>query len=120
MTIAVALTKNVLCNAYATIAGTNVAYVSVHTQNPNNTGASEATGGTPAYVRKPTTWGGATNGQVVGTPVTIDLPVGTYTYVGLWRTVSGGSADFIDAVAIGQTQFNGQGQLIVTPSFTVN
>ncbi|WP_405133997.1 hypothetical protein [Nocardia sp. NBC_01388] len=120
MTIAVNATKTALCNAYAGIAGSNVAYVSVHFADPGSTGLNEASGGTPAYARQPTTWGAVTNGQVSGSQVVINLPANTYVYAGLWKSATGGSADFIDKVAISSTTMGGQGQLLITPTFTVS
>ncbi|MBF6449039.1 MULTISPECIES: phage tail fiber protein [Nocardia] len=116
MAIAVTATKNTLCNAYAGIGGANT-YVSIHTGDPGTSGANEATGGSPAYARVATTWGAASNGQVSGSQVTINLPAGTYTYAGLWTAASGGT--FIDKVAIASTTLGSQGTLLVTPTFTM-
>ena len=41
--------------------------ISVHTGSPGTTGASEATGGAPAYARKATTWGAASGGTITVT-----------------------------------------------------
>ncbi|MEC3955795.1 hypothetical protein VMT65_22370 [Nocardia sp. CDC153] len=120
MTISVNATKNVLANAYAGIAGSNVVYVSVHVNDPGSTGINEASGGSPAYARKPSTWGAVVNGQVTGSQVAIDLPANTYNYAGLWKTATGGQADFIDKVAIAPTTLGAQGQLLITPTFTVS
>lgn len=50
----------------AVVAGTN-RYISLHTGDPGTTGANEATGGSPAYARKLTTWAaGASDGLVTG------------------------------------------------------
>lgn len=64
-------------------------YVSVHTADPGTTGANEATGGSPAYARKPLSWGTPAAGSVSAPNVVIDVPAGTYTHVGLWGSVSG-------------------------------
>lgn len=118
MAIAVTATKNALCSAYAAIGTTT--YVSVHTADPLTTGGNEATGGSPAYARVATTWGAPVNGQITGSQVTINLPAGTYTYAGLWKSANGGAADFIDKVAIASTTVGGQSTLLITPSFTVS
>lgn len=120
MAIAVAATRQVLADAYKTLSGSNTVWISVHTGSPGGTGANEAGGGTPAYARKQCTWTSGTGGVLNGSPVTIDLQAGTYTYIGLWKTQNGvaGSADFLDQVQIAQTQLGGQGQLIITPTFT--
>lgn len=118
MAIAVTTTKNALCAAYAAIGGSTT-FVSVHIADPSNTGANEASGGSPAYARVATTWGAAANGQVTGSQVTINLPAGTYTHAGLWKSVNGGPADFIDKVAIASTTLGAQGTLLITPTFTM-
>ncbi|MFC4374915.1 hypothetical protein ACFO5K_12470 [Nocardia halotolerans] len=118
MAITVSATRQVLADAYKTIAGSNVAFISVHTADPGTTGANEAAGGTPAYERKQTTWTSGTGGVITGAQVTIDLPADTYTHVGLWKSATGGESDFIDKVAISSTTLGAQGQLLITPTFT--
>ncbi len=118
MAIAVATTRQALADAYKNVAGSNTVYISVHIADPGTTGANEANGGTPAYARKLSTWTSGTGGVVTGSQVTIDLPAGSYNYVGLWKTVAGGAADFIDKVAISATTLGAQGQLLITPTFT--
>lgn len=95
------------------------AYVSLHTADPGTTGTSEATGGSPAYARKLTTWtGGTSDGVVPGSQVTIDVPAGTYTYMGIWSASTAGT--FISSVAISSTTLGAQGQVLVTPTLTVS
>ncbi|MFI5775968.1 hypothetical protein [Nocardia sp. NPDC051570] len=118
MAIAVAAVRQALADAYKMIAGAPAAYVSVHYADPGITGANEAKDGAPAYARKQTTWTSGTGGVINGSQVTIDLPAGTYNYVGLWKTATGGQADFIDKVLISSTTLGGQGQLLITPTFT--
>ena len=113
MAIAVTATKNSLCNNYAS----QGSYISVHTGDPGSTGANEATGGSPAYARVATTWGSASNSQVAGSQVTINLPAGTYTYAGIWTAATNGT--FIDKVAISSTTLGAQGTLLITPTFTM-
>ncbi len=95
-------------------------YVSLHTADPGTTGASEATGGSPAYARKQTTWSnGASDGQVAGSEVTFDVPTGTYTHFGVWTAASSGT--FIGGAALsGSATLGAQGQVKVTPTTTVN
>ncbi|MDM7488696.1 hypothetical protein QT969_10375 [Rhodococcus sp. CSLK01-03] len=112
MAIAVTSTKNALATAYA---GLGV-YISLHTADPTSTGQYEATGGSPAYARKATTWGAAASGQVTGSEVTIDAPAGTYTHAGIWSAATGGT--FIDKVSITSTTLGSQGQIKVTPKYT--
>lgn len=95
-------------------------WISLHTADPGTTGTDEATGGSPAYARVQTTWsGGSSDGIVVGSGVTIDVPAGTYTHVGVWTASTAGTF-------IGSTDINGgvgvtvstQSQVLVTPTFT--
>lgn len=95
------------------------AYISLHTADPGTTGTSEATGGSPAYARKLTTWsGGASDGSVPGSQVTFDLPSGTYTHMGIWSAASGGS--FVAGFALSApATLSGQGQTLITPTVTI-
>lgn len=113
MAIAVNATKEALATAYTGL-GT---WISLHTADPGTTGANEASGGSPAYARKQTTWtGGASDGIATGSQVTFDVPAGTYTHVGIWSTETGGT--FRDKCAISSTTLSGQGQVLVTPTYT--
>ena len=95
-------------------------WVSLHTTDPGDTGANEATGGSPAYARIQTTWtGGASDGSVVGSDVVIDVPSGTYTHAGIWSAQTGGT--FIGSTAIAApngVSVNAQAQILVTPTYT--
>lgn len=90
--------------------------ISLHTADPGTTGASEVTGGSPAYARKTTTWsGGASDGSVVGSQVTFDVPAGTYTHIGIWS--AGGT--FIGGQPLNSSAVAGQqGTVLVTPTIT--
>lgn len=95
-------------------------YISLHTGDPSTTGANEATGGSPAYARKQTTWtGGASDGSVSGSEVTFDAAAGTYTHFGVWSAASGGT--FIGGGALNASATLGaQGQVKVTPTLSIN
>ena len=67
-----------------------ILFLSLHTANPGTTGASEATGGAPAYARKSTVVT-ATAGTGTSTQVTFDIPAGNYTHFGTWSAVTGGT-----------------------------
>lgn len=114
MPIATNVQKETLSTAYGNAGG----YISAHTADPGTTGTSEATGGAPAYARKLTTWTpGASDGVNAGSQVTIDVPAGTYTYIGLWTLATAGV--FLDKYLLPTAQtFASQGQLLVTPTFT--
>jgi hypothetical protein len=114
MAIAVATTRQSLADQYKTLG----AYVALCTGDPGTTAsiANEATGGSPAYARKLTTWTSSTGGVVNGSAVTIDAPAGTYTHIALCSAVSGNNmvdkADIVDVV------MSAQGQIVVTPTYT--
>lgn len=89
--------KNAMLAPYVTAA----VYASLHTADPGATGASEATGGSPAYARKLISWGTPgtpTAGQVSGGTVTFDVPAGTYTHIGYWSAITAGT--FADGYAL--------------------
>ena len=93
--------------------------ISLHTADPGTTGANEATGGSPAYARKQTTWsGGASDGVVAGSPVSFDVQAGTYTHWGVWT--SGGV--FVAGFPLGSSTgaLPGQTTVTVTPTFTAS
>lgn len=91
-------------------------WISLHTADPGTTGTSEATGGSPAYARKQTTWtGGASDGSVPGSQVAIDVAAGTYTHFGIWSASSAGT--FVGSGALNSAAALGaQGQVLVTPT----
>lgn len=95
-------------------------YISLHTADPGTTGTSEATGGSPAYARKLTTWtGGASDGSVPGSQVTFDAAAGTYTHIGIWTASTAGT--FIAGFALSSSVTLGaQGQVLVTPTVTAS
>lgn len=113
MAIATTGQKNTLASAYAA-AGS---WVSLHTGTPGSTGASEATGGSPAYARKQTTWGSASGGAITGSSVTFDVPLGTYSHWGLWTASSGGT--FLDGGALSSSvTLSAQGQVVAPITYT--
>lgn len=88
---------------------------SLHTADPGTTGASEVTGGSPAYARQTITWAdGSTDGVVTGV-ATFDVPTGTtVTYVALW----GASNVFKDKALVADAVFTSQGMYQLTLTFT--
>lgn len=93
-----------------------ITYLSLHTADPGQTGASEVTGGSPAYARKLTTWGAAdASGVSTGSQVTFDVPGGTtITHVGFWSAATAGT--FRGSVNITDETFAAQGQYLFTPT----
>jgi hypothetical protein len=116
MAIAVTTTKQTMSNYYATL-GT---WIGACTGNPGSTTtpANEATGGSPAYARKQTTWTAGSGGVNNGSAVTIDVAAATYTYILLASAAALGSANMVDNAAITSVVMSAQGQLVVTPTYT--
>lgn len=81
------------------------------------TSGGEASGGDPVYTRVQTTWTeGGDDGIIVGSQVDIDLPAGTYTHVGIFDAQTGGT--LIDKKAIDAKTLDGQGKLLIKPTYT--
>lgn len=97
------------------------AWISLHSSDPGTTGTGEATGGSPAYARKQTTWtGGTADGVVTGSPVVFDVPAGTYTHIGVWSAATSGTFVGGFALASSTGALPGQQTVTVTPSITVS
>ena len=82
-------------------------YVSLHTADPGTTGASEVSGGSPAYARKAITWNAVSAGNLDSSNQPIfDVPAVTITHLGYWSAASAGtyycSADITDEVFAAQ------------------
>ena len=107
---------------------TAVTYLSLHTADPSTTGTAEVTGGTPAYARKPVTWGAATAGtKSVSAAVTFDVPGSTtVTHFGCWTAATGGTFQGSDVLrdetdTPKSETFGGQGTYTLTAaSLTIN
>lgn len=114
MAIAIATSRQALADTYKTL-GT---YIGVTTGAPGTTAtpANEATGGSPAYARKQTTWTSSTGGVVNGSAVTIDVAAATYTHIILCSAVSGNNQ--VDNADVTDVVMSAQGQIVVTPTFT--
>jgi hypothetical protein len=100
-----------------------ISYLSLHTATPGTTGASEATGGSPAYARKSVTFnsagaagplGSGTQPATVGvawsSQVTFDVPAGTYTHWGAWTASTSGTYRIGNTLSSSQSP-SGQGQI---------
>ena len=109
--------KNLMLDA---LRGTNppvgLAYASLHTASPGESGTSEVTGGSPAYARKAITMAAASGGQIAAsTQPVFDVPGGTtVTHVGFWSAVSGGT--FLGYADVTDESFAGQGTYTLTSS----
>ena len=87
-----------------------VTHLSLHTANPGSTGASEVTGGSPAYARKAVTGAtaAAAGSKLVCGSVTFDVPACTVTHVGQWN-----GATWLGYSAVTPEVFAAQGQYVV-------
>ena len=80
-----------------------VTHVSAHTAY-SSTGASEVTGGTPAYARKAITYGAASaEAKSATTQPVLDIPAGTTVrFIGLWDALTAGN--FLGMIPNGGTE----------------
>lgn len=107
-------TLNSLASTYAGYGN----WIGLATGAPGTTStpSNEATGGSPAYARKQTTWSAGTTGVQNGTAVTIDVAAATYTYMLTASSSSGNNMQ--DNATITSVVMGAQGQIVVTPSYT--
>lgn len=84
-------------------------YASLHTADPGTNGASEVSGGSPAYARKSVSWAAASAGALTtNASVVFDVPANTtIKYVGFWSASTAGT--FYGHVTITNEAFAGQG-----------
>jgi hypothetical protein len=104
--------RQVLANSYTGQAATG----SLHTADPGTTGASEVTGGSPAYARKALSWTAGTTGTATAS-ATFDVPASTtVTHGGIWN----GDATplFRDKTDITDQTFASQGTLKLDYTYT--
>lgn len=94
----------------------NGPYVSLHTADPGDTGASEVSGGSPAYARKVGVLAAASSGSRALTVASQhDVPASTtVAYVGLWSAATAGT--FYGSFAVTAETFSGQGNYQVDAS----
>ena len=89
-------------------------YASLHFSNPGDTGASEISGGTPAYARKAVTWNAASGGALDSSNAPIfDVPAATtVSHVGLWDALAAGN--FLGYADVSDEPFASQGTYTLT------
>lgn len=67
-----------------------------------NAAGTEATGGSPAYARQSVTWGAAASGLKTNTnAIAIDVPAGTYAFLGYFNHVSTNSGNYRGSAPMG-------------------
>lgn len=89
--------KNIALDAWATQA----IFASLHSAYPGDTGASEISGGVPAYTREAITWNPAAGGNLDNNAnPSFDVPAGTtIAWLGFWTLLVAGT--FLGAVPLG-------------------
>jgi hypothetical protein len=89
-------------------------FASMHTADPGTTGASEVSGGSPAYARKAITWNAAAAGSLDNNANPIfDIPAATtVTHAGLWSAITAGT--FYGGMDIADETFTLQGTYTLT------
>lgn len=112
MPIQTATQKNNLATAY----GTNATHAALYTTAPGATAGTEPTGGSPAYARKPITWGAASAGAITAT-VTFDVPAGT-TIVGAGVHTALTVGTYLDGGSVTSQAFASQGTYTLTLTYT--
>lgn len=104
-----------LAGPIGTAGTTNIIpYYSLHSADPGVTGASEISGGSPAYARQAPGWGAPAAGSMSnGTGMTFNVPaLTTVDYSGTWTTLTAGSYGIGAALSSSET-FNTQGTLTI-------
>lgn len=107
-------TLNTLAADYAALGS----FVGLATASPGTTSTptGEASGGSPAYARKSTTWSAGSTGVQNGTAATIDVAAATYTYMLVASSSAGNNMQ--DNATITSVTMGAQGQIVVTPTYT--
>ncbi len=97
--------KAVMLDALAGVA----VFASLHSADPGSTGASELTGGSPAYARKSVTYAASSAGaKAINNTPAFDVPAGsTVAFCGLWSAATGGT--FYGGYDVTDETFTGQG-----------
>lgn len=112
MAIATVTMRNTLATSY----GTAATHAALYTTVPGGSAGTEVTGGSPAYARKPITWGTAASGAVTAT-VTFDVPAGvTVAGAGVHSAITAGN--YLDGGAVTSQAFATQGTYALTLTYT--
>lgn len=112
MPIQTATQKNTLATSY----GTAATHAALYSTVPSTTAGTELSGGSPAYARKPISWGAASNGVITGT-VTFDVPSGvTVAGAGVHTALTAGT--YLDGGAVTSQAFASQGTYTLTLTYT--
>jgi hypothetical protein len=112
VTIQTATQKNTLATAY----GTAATHAAIYTTVPGGSAGTEPSGGSPAYARKPISWGAASGGVITAT-VTFDVPTGT-TIVGAGVHTALTAGTYLDGAAVTSQGYSSQGTYALTLTYT--
>lgn len=113
-----AIATNTMKNALATAYGTAATHAALYSTAPSGSSpGTELTGGSPAYARKATAWGGPTAGVNSTGPHTFDVASGS--------TVAGGgvhdaltAGNYLDGGSLTSQAFASQGTYALTVQYT--
>lgn len=111
MAIQTTAEKNSLATKYAA----DALYGALFTTAPGASAGTEVTGGSPAYARKPLTWGAPSNG-VITASATFDVPACTVVGTGVYSAATAGT--YIDGNTVTSVTFSTQDTVTVTFTFT--
>ena len=103
---------------------TTVAYVSLHTADPGNTGASEVSGNAYARIGPVTFANAGANPTVASNSAIVTFPAatgswGTVAYFGLWTALSGGTFQGSGALATPKPVGNGDTARFLANTLTI-
>lgn len=104
-------------NAMLDLLNTRASHLSLHTADPGTSGTSEATGG--SYARQAASWSAANAGSKAAAAAAFPVAAGTYTHIGYWTALSGGTFNGSRALSPSVT-FGGASTLTVTPTETLS
>lgn len=112
--------RQTMADAFKGLTTGSTVYVSVHTADPGASGTTgEASGGSPAYARKPSTITSGSGGVLTMTAVTADLQAGTYTHAGYFTAATGGT--FLGAQPLAPNiTLSAQGTITITPGLVAS
>ena len=103
---------------------TTIAYVSLHTADPGNTGASEVSGSAYARVGPVTFANAGNNPTVASNSAIVTFPMasgswGTVSYFGIWTAASGGTFQGSGALTTSKAVGNGDTARFLAGALTI-
>lgn len=112
MAIQTVTQRNTLATAY----GTAATHAAIYTTAPGGSAGTEPSGGSPAYARKPISWGAASASAITAT-VVFDVPAGaTIVGAGVHTALTAGT--YLDGGTVTSQAFASQGTYTLTLTYT--